>query len=132
MNLALDSHEHAGWSVLTVTGEIDACTAGQFAGAIRQLLPPVAFPAARGLIIDMSGVASLDSSGLGVLVGGHQRTRRCGRAFRLSGTSAQLRTMLFLTGLTEVLEVFVDVAATAEEASASRSTAHGPALRHDL
>lgn len=114
MGLVLDSHHHAGWAVLEAAGEVDVFTADTFAKAIRALLPPAPDPVARGLIIDLLQVAFMDSAGLGVLIGGHQRARRSGRALRLTGVSDPLQMMLAVTGLAAVLEVFTDLeAATA-------------------
>ncbi|WP_369431706.1 STAS domain-containing protein [Quadrisphaera setariae] len=114
MGLVLDSRQHSGWAVLRAAGEVDLFTADTFAEAIRALLPPAPVPSPRGVVIDLLQVAFMDSTGLGVLVGGYQRAKRSGRALRLTGTSDQLQMMLSVTGLAAVLEVFPDVeAATA-------------------
>lgn len=114
MGLVLDTHQRADWAVLTAAGEVDVFSTDELAEAIRALLPPAPAPAPRGVVLDLLKVSFIDSSGLGVLVGGYQRARRSGRTLRLTGASDQLQSMLALTGLAAVLGVFTDVeAATA-------------------
>lgn len=57
---------------VAVTGELDAVTSAQ----LRQTLLGFAGVGAKTVTVDLSGVASVDSTTLGVLVGGAKRLRR--------------------------------------------------------
>src|SRR2546429_9942939 len=69
-------------AVILVTGEVDVYTAPMLREQIREL-------AAKGavhLIADLGKVSFLDSTGLGVLVGGLKRLREAGGSLALSIT----------------------------------------------
>lgn len=57
------------------------------------------------LVIDLGGVEFIDSTGLGVLIGGLKRTRSHGGDLRVSQVGDRLEKMFELTGLGDVLAV---------------------------
>ena len=57
------------------------------------------------LVIDLGGVEFIDSTGLGVLIGGLKRTRSQGGDLRVSRVGERLEKMFELTGLGDVLAV---------------------------
>src|SRR5690348_8194883 len=72
MELTLDVHsETPGFTVIAVGGEIDVYTAPK----LREKLISLVEAGSYQLIVDMEGVEFLDSTGLGVLVGGLKRVR---------------------------------------------------------
>ena len=71
MDLGLDVKERSGWAVLSVQGEVDVYTAPQFREQLIQLVDQ----GQRSILVDLEGVEFLDSTGLGVLVGGLRRAR---------------------------------------------------------
>jgi anti-sigma B factor antagonist len=86
-------------AVLRITGEIDVYTAPNLRERIRDL-------AAKGavhVIADLSRVDFLDSSGLGVLVGGLKRLREHNGSLIPVISSARLLRILQITGLTTIL-----------------------------
>jgi anti-sigma B factor antagonist len=86
-------------AVLRVTGEVDVYTAPAFREAIVDL-------AAKGvvhIIADLTRVDFLDSTGLGVLVGGLKRLRGLGGSLTPVISSAPILRILQITGLTRVL-----------------------------
>jgi anti-sigma B factor antagonist len=90
-----------GCAVLQVTGEVDVYTAPMLREQIREL-------AAKGavhLIADLGQVDFLDSTGLGVLIGGLKRIREAGGSLALSITAPRLLRIFQITGLTNVLTV---------------------------
>ena len=54
-------------------------------------------------IVDMTDLASVDSSGLGVLVGTLKRARQTGGGLRLAGANKRLATILSRTSLDRLL-----------------------------
>jgi anti-sigma B factor antagonist len=71
---------------------------------------------AAGLVIlDLKGVTSIDSAGLGEMVSLHMWARGHGCALKVTGLSSRIRHLLELTNLTSVFEIY----ATEEEALAT-------------
>lgn len=101
---------HGKWEVLTVTGEIDMATAPRF----RQRLQSIINVGARYVVLDLSGVDFVDSTGLGVLMGAAKRVRSAGGDIRLVMTGDRLAGLVELTRLDRVLDVFDSVAAATE------------------
>ena len=108
MDLTLNTRDEAGHTVLAVSGEVDVYTAPALRDRIADLLDS----GQHQLVIDLGGVEFLDSTGLGVLVGGLKRVR-------LSLVCPQERVLkLFrITGLDEVFTVH----STVDEALGSPS-----------
>ncbi|WP_419918500.1 STAS domain-containing protein [Candidatus Poriferisocius sp.] len=97
----------AQWEVLTVTGEIDMATAPRF----RQRLRSVIGAGGQNVVIDLSGVDFIDSTGLGVLMGAAKRVRSAGGDIRLVMAGSRLSDLIEITRLDRVLDVFDSVAA---------------------
>ena len=89
-----------------MTGEVDVYTAPMLREQIREL-------AARGavhLIADLSQVDFLDSTGLGVLVGGLKRLREDGGSLALVITTPRILRIFQITGLTKAFAAWPSVA----------------------
>jgi anti-sigma B factor antagonist len=103
----LDTIGSAGdCAVLRVTGEVDLYTAPMLRERIREL-------AAKGavhLIADLSQVDFLDSTGLGVLVGGLKRLREDGGSLALVTTTPRILRIFQITGLTKAFAAWHSVA----------------------
>jgi anti-sigma B factor antagonist len=111
MDLALESREENGWGVLEVQGEIDLHTSPQLRQAIVGFLE-------RGqnqIVIDLSRVGFMDSSGLGVLVAGLKRAKERGGKLAVVSTQGSVQKVLSITGLDRVFQTFGSV----EEATRS-------------
>jgi anti-sigma B factor antagonist len=93
-------------AVLRVDGEIDVFTAP----ALRERLRDLAANGTVRIIADMRGVDFLDSSGLGVLVGGLKRVREHDGSLTPVITSTRILQVLEITGLTRVLPPQASVA----------------------
>jgi anti-anti-sigma factor len=61
------------------------------------------------LVIDASAVAFLDSRGIEVLADVTEELAQSGRALKLCGTNATVRSVLELTGWSDAFEYFDDV-----------------------
>lgn len=56
------------------------------------------------LVVDLSAVEAIDSSGLGALISGLKAARQSGGDLRISGPCAQVTAVLELTNLNRVLK----------------------------
>lgn len=102
-------HVVGGWTVLPVRGEIDALTAPDLQRAILDQLETT-----HALVIDLSEVTFLDSSGLSVLVSTMKMIATIGGRLKLVIDSPQITTVLQITNLDQVFEISQTVeAATA-------------------
>src|SRR5205823_2432821 len=71
MELGLDVEEKGGTTVLAVKGEVDVYTAPR----LREKLVELVSQGKYKIVVNLEGVDFLDSTGLGVLVGGLKRLR---------------------------------------------------------
>ena len=104
-------------ATLCVTGDIDLSTAPRLRAGMDQ-----AIAAGLGdLVLDMSGVTFLDSSGLAVLFSTARRLRRREQRLVLRGVSRDCLRTMELVGLVDVLELEPDVPTAPEPTGPTRS-----------
>ena len=101
MDLSLDNRESGARMVIDVGGEIDVYTAPQ----LRSALNDAVADGARHLVVDMTGTEFLDSTGLGVLVGGLKRVRTMDGDLELVCSSEKILKVFRITGLTKVFTI---------------------------
>jgi anti-anti-sigma factor len=65
----------------------------------------------RHLVVDLSGVASIDSAGIRALVRGHTSAQRAGGSLRLAAVPPAVRTVLEVSHLASVFESYESVEA---------------------
>ena len=87
--------------VLTLTGDVDALTQAEYRMRADDLLAE----GADRLVVDMAGVATIDSSGLGLLVHLQSITREKGIAMVLANVPPRAGALLKRTGLDRVFEI---------------------------
>ncbi|MER5194139.1 anti-sigma factor antagonist [Streptomyces sp. NPDC002755] len=80
--------------VVTVRGELDLDSAGQLAQALRAALGD----AARGVDLELGGVAFCDCSALNVLLDLHEQSLKLGKTLALRTVSPAVERLLTLTG----------------------------------
>lgn len=91
--------------VLAVKGEIDVSTAPE----LRERLLAVAQAGNNTVVVDLSDVTFLDSTGLGVLVSGLKRFRASEGDLRLVVTGRSVTKVFEITGLIDVFPIFESV-----------------------
>jgi anti-sigma B factor antagonist len=118
MDLMLNEYSAAqGRTVVEVSGEIDVYTAPR----LRETLISLVDAGNYHLIVDMEGVEFLDSTGLGVLVGGLKRVRAHDGIIDLVCTQGRILRIFRITGLSKVFAIYDSV----DDALASDSRADG-------
>ena len=106
LNVYSDSPET---TVIAVSGEIDVYTAPK----LREKLVSLVDSGNYRLIVDMEGVEFLDSTGLGVLVGGLKRVRAHEGWIDLVSTQGRILRIFRITGLNKVFSIYDTVAQAA-------------------
>ena len=89
-------------AVVTVRGELDHHSAPQLRAGLTDLIEIQGIPS---LVIDVSAMTFIDSTGLAVLVGALRRMRERNGQLWLSGVSSPTRRVLEVSGLHRVFEV---------------------------
>ena len=110
MDLSLASRTEGDKTVVSVGGEIDVYTAPKLREQIVQLVEEGRYH----LVVDMEDVEFLDSTGLGVLVGGLKRVRAHDGSLRLVCTQERILKIFRITGLTKVFPIHSSVAEAVE------------------
>ena len=95
-------HEEAGASIVSAVGEVDVSTAPELRQRLQEL------PEGSQVVVDLTDVTFLDSTGLGVLVAALKRVREsdAGGDLRLVVTRPQVTKVLEVTGLSTVFSVY--------------------------
>lgn len=91
----------SGELIMQLDGELDALTAT----AIRPQIEAVVCDCSQAVVMDMSDVTFIDSSGVGLIVYVFKRLRAAGRAFSLIGVHGQVRELLELLRVDKALPV---------------------------
>jgi anti-sigma B factor antagonist len=114
MELSLATRTVAEHTVLEVGGEVDVYTAPR----LRERLIEAIDGGARKVIVDLSNVDFLDSTGLGVLVGALKRLRAAGGTFAVVCGKEPLLKIFRITALDQVFPLYpsVDAATSADHA----------------
>lgn len=84
---------------IIVVGEIDAHTSADFAARLDPL------PGSGNVHLDLSGVGFIDSSGLRVIIGAHQRAEDANRKLLLEQPSRAIERIIEVSGLSDHLHV---------------------------
>jgi anti-sigma B factor antagonist len=114
VDLSLNTRTVGDRTVVEVGGEIDVYTAPKLREALIELVQSGAYH----IVVDLEQVDFLDSTGLGVLVGGLKRVRSHDGSMTLVCTQERLLKIFRITGLTRVFEIHPDVDAAVAAASA--------------
>jgi anti-sigma B factor antagonist len=101
VELTVTSRQEGERTVISVSGEIDVYTAP----SLRERLNELVAAGHYDLVVDLGGVEFLDSTGLGVLVGGLKRVRSHDGTLRLVCAQEKILKVFRITGLTKVFPI---------------------------
>jgi anti-sigma B factor antagonist len=101
MDLDLKVRKQGDHAVLEVAGEIDVYTAPK----LREKLIELVNEGSYHVVVDLEKVDFLDSTGLGVLVGGLKRVRNHDGSLELVCTQDKILKIFRITGLTKVFPI---------------------------
>ena len=94
-----------GPNVLPLEGEIDLHVSPAIAASLARMIdkkPPK-------LVVDLSGVTYIDSSGLAALIEAMQNVEQYGGQFALAGLQETVRVIFEIARLDQVFRIFPDV-----------------------
>ena len=90
--------------VVAIDGELDMATAS----ALRKPILDAIAGGHRHIVLDLTQVTFIDSTGLSVIIGAHKRLQPDG-AIAVATESAMVRRVFHLTGLTDLLPMTTTV-----------------------
>ena len=105
MDLDISTSTSDAHTVVRVHGEVDVYTAPQ----LRERLDQEIDAGRHDLVVDLSGVSFMDSTGLGVLVGRLKLIRVNDGSLRLVCAHDRVLKVFVITGLDKVFEIFPTV-----------------------
>ena len=114
MSVKLSNRQVGDVTVVDATGRI---TLGEGASTLRDTMRDLAAKGSKKLLLNLSEVSYIDSSGIGEMVSSYTTITNHGGQLKLLGLSKRVKDLLQITKLYTVFEVFDD------EASAVRSFA---------
>jgi|SRR5579871_1275757 len=85
-------------ATLAISGEVDIASAPGLRDQLQRLN-------ARNVVVDLSGVTFIDSTGLGVLVAALKRAREAGGQLTLRAPTRSTRKVLDITGLSQLVTI---------------------------
>ena len=91
--------------VIVVRGEVDIATAPK----LREKLVELASGGAKQVVVDLEAVEFLDSTGLGVLIGGMKRLRGLEGDLTLVCTQPRILKVFEITGLNRAFTIYETV-----------------------
>lgn len=103
MNLRIDTHPAGdGVLVINLQGEVDVYTAPQ----LKQEIIDQLGAGANQIVVNLAGVQYLDSTGLGVLIGGLKRAREKDGELTLICPNQRIYRIFEITGLSKIFDIY--------------------------
>ncbi len=102
MNLSVSTEDMAGHRVVSVRGEVDVYSAPTLRKSVQEAMDEHCCD----LIVDLSDIAFIDSTGLGVLVAGQNRAGELGGKLSLVCAQERVLKLFRITGLDEVFAIY--------------------------
>jgi anti-sigma B factor antagonist len=102
--LAVERYRSDGYEVLAVEGEIDIATAPRMMAALNEVLAEIESP----LVVDLSRVVFMDSTGLALMMNTRRRVVRRGQGFAIVCPPGPIGRVFEIADMIETLRVFPD------------------------
>jgi anti-sigma B factor antagonist len=102
--LAVERTSSEGVELLLVEGELDIATAPRLISVMNRAVQE----ALRSLVVDLSQVDFMDSTGLALLINAHRRLTRRRKGFAVVCPPGPLRRVFEVTDMVETLHVVPD------------------------
>lgn len=118
MEFSINRRVDGAIGVIEIAGEIDVYSAPK----VREAVLDTIADGRSSIVVDLSACSFLDSTGLGVLVGGLKRVRAHDGSLRLAGAQERVQKVFRITGLDRVLPLHPDLPSAIEAANADAHT----------
>ncbi|WP_433128952.1 STAS domain-containing protein [Micromonospora sp. CA-240977] len=102
MDFTLSTRQGRIGTVVEVAGDLDMSTTPELRDQLRQLVEN----GVQTVVVDLTGVGFMDSSGLGALVVAYKDLRERGGSLALAGVDRSVRTVFSITSVDRVIDLF--------------------------
>lgn len=106
-SFGISEEDSSGNTVLSVAGELDIATAPEFRDRLEEAIDRLPQGA---VVVDLLKVTFIDSTALGVLIGGLKRSQNAGGVFRIVVAEPRIIKIFEITGLTDLFSIFSTLA----------------------
>jgi anti-sigma B factor antagonist len=113
ISLAVERSRVDGYELLDVEGELDIATAPRMIAALNEAFAELSTP----LIVDLSSVDFMDSTGLALLMNAYRRVRRRGQGFAIVCPGGPISRVFEIADMVESLHVCPDRASARRAAT---------------
>ncbi len=104
--MKLSTSERNGITIITLEGSV---LGGPDATALNDSLHKLVEKHKKKIVVDLSGVQSMNSSGLTMLIGALTTVRKVGGELKIAEASRKIESLLVITRLTTVFEMYPTV-----------------------
>jgi len=115
ISLAVERSRVDGYELLAVEGELDIATAPRMIATLNESFARLDVP----LVVDLSSVDFMDSTGLALLMNAYRRVKRRGQGFAIVCPRGPISRVFEIADMVDSLHVFPDRAG-AEKAATKR------------
>jgi anti-sigma B factor antagonist len=113
ISLAVERSQVDGYELLAVEGELDIATAPRMIAALNEAFAELRLP----LVVDLSNVDFMDSTGLALLMNAYRRVRRRGQGFAIVCPRGPISRVFEIADMVESLHVCPDRASARRAAT---------------
>jgi anti-sigma B factor antagonist len=101
--MKLSTNETSGVSIIDLEGNV---LGGPDATALNDILHKLIEKKKKKVLVDLSAVQSMNSSGLSMLIGALQTMRNAGGELKIAAASKKIESLLVITKLSTVFELY--------------------------
>lgn len=105
IDIKVETKTSGNWSIVDVEGEVDVFTAPK----LREQIIGLVNSGQERIVVNLAKVGFMDSTGLGVLVGGLKRVKERDGTLALAGAHGTVLRVLNVTGLNTIFPLFDSV-----------------------
>lgn len=103
MSISYDINENYNCVIFKLSGKI---MGGPDANAFRDDLEELLDKDRKNIIFDLSNVKFMNSSGLGILIGGLKRVNKAGGDLKICGATDRIKSLLMVSQLTKIFDTY--------------------------
>ena len=119
MTLQLETRERRDVTIVDAVGRL---TLGTATSSLRELIAELAANGSRRILVNMAGLAQVDSSGMGELIAAYTTIVESGGEMKLLNLTRRVNDLMEITKLCTVFETFDDEDAAVDSYSESSKT----------
>lgn len=101
MNLEIKKKRKGHQEIIFLHGELDVYTASR----LKEVLIPLVELENNDVIVDLSGLEYMDSTGLGVFIGAYKQSKAHHGKLQLRNANKRVDRLFTITGLADVIEI---------------------------